>query len=442
VTKAGLRPLVEKRPRRTIAFIVFVLAFVVRALWTLRVQSPFGAVYSDMGGYVSRADMLLNGVTPSEPRILALWPWGTHAVVALEFAVFGRHGATGIAYAHAVVGALVAPAATLLTARFVRSKAAIAIAGVVAALWHPHLVYSGFFSSELWFSTAMMLGALFFVRYCEGRGGALPVGLLFAFAFVNRPQIVLTALMIGGVLVLTWRRRASWRPRRGVVLLVLPFVLAAMFSSVRLHRLTGRVGLINLYEQAQRLFGETNVEKLEAAWKAPNGDDWTWWASPHTKQPVHPEHTVHIDGFIADPVKLSAIRAERLRGVPWTARVARTLDNVALLVVRNNTWPENDFRRVRFRAELQYVYRQLLTPLLLLGAVGLFCLRRHRAAALVVLANLATIIVTAAIYLGEARYRVPYDPLLIVVATVGGHALLTRTSRLIRARFTPRSSRP
>jgi hypothetical protein len=442
VTKARLRPLVEKRARRTIAFVVFVLAFVVRALWTLHVQSPLGAVYSDMGGYVSRAEMLLAGITPSEPRILALWPWGTHAVVALEFAMFGRHGATGIAYVHALVGALVAPAAALLTARFVRSKAAVAIAGVVVALWHPHVVYSGFFSSELWFSTAITLGSLLFVRHCEGRRGAFGAGLLFAFAFVNRPQIVLTAAMIGAVLVLGWRHRAAWRPRGGVVLLVLPFVLAAMFSSVRLYRLTGRVGLINLYEQAQRLFGETNVEKLEAAWKAPNGDDWTWWASPHTKQPVHPEHTIRIDGFIADPVKLSAIRAERLRGVPWTARVARTLDNVALLVVRNNTWPENDFRRVRFRAELQYVYRQLLTPLLLLCAVGLFCLRRHRAAALVVLANLATIIITAAIYLGEARYRVPYDPLVIVVATVGGHAVITRASRMIRERFTPRSSRP
>ncbi|NVL67855.1 hypothetical protein, partial [Escherichia coli] len=106
----------------------------------------------------------------------------------------------GIAYAHAIVGALVAPAASLLTARFVRSKAAVAIAGVVVALWHPHVVYAGFFSSELWFSTAITVGSLFFVRHCEGRRGAFGAfgaGLLFAFAFVNRPQIVLTAVMIG-----------------------------------------------------------------------------------------------------------------------------------------------------------------------------------------------------------------------------------------------------
>ena len=30
------------------------------------------------------------GTTPGEPRILALWPWGPHAIFALEFTIFGR----------------------------------------------------------------------------------------------------------------------------------------------------------------------------------------------------------------------------------------------------------------------------------------------------------------------------------------------------------------
>jgi hypothetical protein len=278
-----------------------------------------------------------------------------------------------------------------------------------------------------------MLGSLLFVRHCEGRSGATGAGLLFAFAFVNRPQVLLTVLIIGGVLVLGWHRRGRWGPRGSIVRLVLPFLLILAFSSIRLYRLSGRIGMINLYEQAQRLFGETDVEKLDASWKAPNGEAWTWWASPHTKQPVHREHTVHIAGFIADPVKLSEIRERRLRGVPWTARAMRTLDNVALLVVRNSTWPEYDFRRVRFRAQLQLWYRQLLVPLLGLAFVGLFYLRRHRAAALVVYANLGTIIFVAAVYLGEARYRVPYDPFLIVLAAVGGTAVASGVRERVRA---------
>ena len=116
------RPLVGVRARRVIALVTFLLAFAVRAYWVLRVQSPLAAVYSDMGGYVSRAEMLIKGITPGEPRILALWPWGPHAIFALEFTIFGRQGAVGIGLTHAFIGALTAPCAALLTARFVPSR--------------------------------------------------------------------------------------------------------------------------------------------------------------------------------------------------------------------------------------------------------------------------------------------------------------------------------
>jgi hypothetical protein len=431
------KPLVSARARRATALGVFLLAFAVRAYWTLRVQSPLGAVYSDMGGYVSRAEMLLAGTTPGEPRVLALWPWGPHAIFALEFAVFGRQGAVGIGLVHAFVGAVAAPCAAMLTARFVKSRLAVVTAGVTVALWHPHIVYSGFFSSEIWFSTAIILGSLLFVRYCERRSpsvtAALPIGVVLAIAFAVRPQAVMTAGMIGGILALGWLLRTRWRQRVSIFGLLIPLALTAVFSSVRLYRLSGRIGLINLYEQAQRLFGETSVGKLDAAWTAPNGERWTWWASPHTKQPLKREDIVHIDGFIADPEKLAAIRKRRLQGVSMTARIARTADNVALLVVRNLPWPEDEqAKKVPWRAKLQRIFGHALAPVLALGAIGLFFLGRHRVAALVVYANLATIIFVAAVYLGEARYRAPYDPILIVVATVGLHAMVSRLWVLLR----------
>jgi hypothetical protein len=431
-------PLVGKRARRVTALAVFVLAFAVRVYWTLRVQSPLGAVYSDMGGYVSRAEMLLAGRTPGDPRVLALWPWGPHAIFALEFAVFGRDGATGIGITHAFVGALAAPCASLLTARFVRSRLAVVTAGVVVALWHPHIIFSGYFSSELWFSTAITLGSLLFVQYCELRSArvkaAIPIGILLAIAFVVRPQAVMTAGMIGGVLALGWLLRTRWRQRVSMLGLLVPLALTAAFSSVRLYRLSGRIGLINLYEQAQRLFGETSVGKLDASWIAPNGERWTWWASPHTKQPLKPGDTVHIDGFIADPEKLSAIRKRRLEGVPMTARIARMADNVALLVAHNLPWPEDEqAKKVPFRQRLQRIFGHALAPVVALCVLGLFFLQRHRVAALVIYANIATIIFVAAVYLGEARYRIPYDPIMIVVATVGLHAVVSRLFRLINA---------
>ncbi|MBX3190542.1 MAG: hypothetical protein KF819_26310 [Labilithrix sp.] len=431
----GQRPLVPSGARRSIALAVFFLAFTVRAIWAIRVQSPLTAVYSDMGGYVSRAEMLLSGFTPNEPRVLVLWPWGTHAIVALEIALLGRKSAIAIGIVHAIAGAIAAPCAALITARFVRSPYWVWAAGVVVALWHPHVVYSGFFSSEIWFSSAIALGSLCLIRHCERRSGAVVAGLLLGLSFCVRPQILLTVAMLVTVFAVAWLRRATWRPRGGALALAiffLPLAAAMTFSSVRFHRLTGRFGLIAAYEPAQRLFGETNVGKIEASWIAPNGDRWGYWFSPHTKQPLKPEHVVHIDGFICDPEKIAAIRAERLRGVPLRARIGRMVDNVELLALRNVPWPEDDFRRVPFRARLQRVYAEILLVVIALAAVGLASLRRHRAAGVILGVHLVTIVGVAAIYLGEARYRVPYDPLIIVVATIGASALAERGRALVR----------
>ena len=49
-------------------------AFVVRLAWALRVQSPLTAVYSDMGGYVDRAEWLIAGTIPSNRGALTFYP--------------------------------------------------------------------------------------------------------------------------------------------------------------------------------------------------------------------------------------------------------------------------------------------------------------------------------------------------------------------------------
>jgi hypothetical protein len=407
----------------------FVVAFAVRAYWTLRVQSPLTAVYSDMGGYVSRAEALLAGTTPAEPRILLMWPWGTHAIVALELAMFGRRDAFTIGLLHAFAGAVAAPCAALLTARFVPSRLAVVVAGLLVAVWHPHVTFSGFFSSEIWFSSAVMLLTLLLVRRFEGRAGAIGAGICLAVAFAVRPQILMTCGMVGAVVVFGWLRHPVTRPRGGVMRLVVPLVvpllLAMGASSYRFYKLTGgQYGLIASNEAAQRLFGETSVGKIDATWIAPNGSQWSWWVSPSTKQPVKPEDSIFIQGFVYDTKLLAAVRKERLRGVTTAARLRRMADNVALLAVRNLPWPENDFRRFPFRHRLQLQFATALLPVLAFCAIGLFLLHRHRIAGLIVVAHLVTIVIVAAIYLGEARYRVPYDPLIIVVATVGAHGAL------------------
>lgn len=415
------RPLVRPRDLRAVGLFAFALAFAVRAAWGLRVQRPLDALYADMGGYVLRAELLLAGKTPAEPRMLVLWPWGTHAIVAGEIVLFGRHANTAFALCHALVGAIVAPCAAGLTARFVRSRRAALLAGVATALWHPHVVYTGYVSSEIWFTTALVVVTLFAVRVSERRRvvDALVAGVALAVAFVVRPQVLLTvAIVAAGLVVARLRgRRAPLAPRAAALVLV-PFALAIAGSAVRYRRLTGRFGLIAASEPVQRLFGETDVAKIESTWTAPNGDRWAWWYNPPTKKPVVARNTERFEGFIADPVILARIRAKRLAGVTLGGRVARAADNVALLALRNVPWPEED-RKIAWRRALQRGYARALLVVLAYAALGVLVLRRHPFAALLVRAQLATIVLVGALYLGEARYRVPYDPFLIVCAVAG-----------------------
>jgi hypothetical protein len=202
-------------------------------------------------------------------------------------------------------------------------------------------------------------------------------------------------------------------------------------SSVRFHRLTGRWGLIAASDSVQRLFGATDVAKLESTWTAPNGDRWTWWYNPTTKGIATPATTERFEGFIADPEIIASIQKRRLERVGIGARIRRSIDNVRLLV-DDIPWPEKD-NRVRMRRILLRSYRSAVFVVLGLALFGLWPLRKHAVAGLLVSAQLATIVIVAALYLGEARYRAPYDPLVITVAVVGSWTLAGSVARRLRA---------
>ncbi len=152
------------RAPRWIVYGSFAIAFAVRLAWALKVQSPLDSVYSDMHGYVERAEWLLAHTTPAEPRILTAYPPGTHCILALEFLVFGRNARLAIAIVHSLVGAVPAACIAALTPRLVPSRAAAALVGLLTAFWYPQVCFVGFFSTEVWFSAAIAVHACLFAR--------------------------------------------------------------------------------------------------------------------------------------------------------------------------------------------------------------------------------------------------------------------------------------
>lgn len=430
------------------AVVVFVVAFVVRFAWVLEVQSPHAAVYSDMAGYLARADEVLGLAPITDPRIHAFYPFGTHYLVAGELALLGRHSVIGLAIAHAFVGAVPPAVVVLLAARLGSRRSIVLLAGLLAALWQPQVAYAGFFMSELWFSASIALASLFFVRAFEARrdgwGSILLAGLFAAGAFVIRPQVLLTFALValfgalGFVRVRGGRVRRSGLARRAA-LVVVPVAIAMGLSSLRLHRLSGRFGLVSENGPLMRLFGETNVGRVEASWTTPDGSRYFAWYAAGLKKPYTEETTFRFEGYVGDPDILDGERRARLATTPLGARVARAWRNLTSLVWRSFPFPEADFHASKPRLELSRVFRKTLYALLALVPVGVSATVRRGPAAVVVVANLATVALLPMMFYAEARYRVPYDPFVIVAAAAGAEVIL-RWLQAQRRRLQPTSS--
>jgi hypothetical protein len=426
------------RPPRGVAVVavgVFLLAFAVRLAWILRVQSPLDAVYSDMGGYVDRAEALLAHKMPADPRVLSIYPPGTHSILALEFLVLGRDSRQAIAIAHALVGAVAAPCMAVLTVRLVPSLAAATLVGMLVALWYPHVAFTAFFLSEVWFSAAISLHAWLSIRDWRRPPAQLAVGLTAAIAFCIRPQFLMTwGLELGARgLRLAWRRGVGDAVRR-LAWFVVPLALTIAVTSVRFHRLSGHWGLI-AESAGNRLWADTDVCQINSTWVTPTGETWSYWFSPPSKPARKPSDSVHFNGFIVDPVILDGIRRERLRGVSWRQRLERKVGNMTLLVAGNLPWPESNYRDPPWRAMLQRSFADaLLFGVIPLSVLGLVLGRRNRTM-LIVAANLATVVVAAALFFGEARYNVPYAPFALLLAVVGLYEVLDRSWRFLRRRL-------
>ena len=416
-----------------IALASFVVAFAVRLYWVLHVQSPLDAEYSDMGGYVARAEGLLARFVPEDPRLLTVYPFGTHGILALEFLTLGRHSGRAIAVAHALVGAVPAACIPFLMVRLVPRRWAAALAGGLVALWYPQVCFTGFFLSEIWFSAAIALHACFVAYDVRRKSGQLCAGVLASIAFFVRPQFLLTWLFeMGGRTLVLLRRRGVLGTVRGVAWLTLPMALTLAACSVRLHALAGHWGIIADNGNINKVWAETDICKLEAHWQTPSGGEFNYWFSPPSKQPCPDSRGVKFTGFIGDAKILDGIRAKRLRGVPWWQRVARMASNVDLLIDRNLPWPESNYRDPPWRGVLQVQFAAALKFVVLpLCALGLL-LGPRNATLRILAANLLTAVIAAAIYFGEARYHVPYDPFAIVLAVTGAHEVLGRGLRAAR----------
>src|SRR5919107_5820362 len=154
---SSLREMMENRWDR-IALVSILTGAIVRIVWGLVLHPPFDHLYSDMGGYVGRAQQLATGA--GLQRYDAFFPPGTHVLLAAPMTLFGTERA-GL-WAGAVLWCALSAAIPLFAwrlARLLLTPAAAALTALFCALWPLYITYGGYFTSETP-SLALLLASL------------------------------------------------------------------------------------------------------------------------------------------------------------------------------------------------------------------------------------------------------------------------------------------
>ena len=397
--------MIENRWDR-VALVSILVGAIVRIIWGLVIHPPLDHIYSDMGGYVERAQRLATGA--GLQRFDAFFPPGTHMLLAAPMTLFGTERA-GL-WAGAVLWCALSAAIPLFAwrlARLLLTPAAAALTALFCALWPLYITYGGYFTSEIP-SLAFLLASLWAgyraVRLSGWQAGwlGLTAGLLGGVAVANRPQLILNLAVLAVPLLFRLRRQAL--ALAGIVAgSALILAGTALYNSAAAGKPTG------LSENAGLNFwiGQCDVHDVTTVDPARN-ITFTFgnpvWAQLGRGGSYYFEgYLVWDQGFFYE-MGLKCIEREGLGHVRVLAR------NVLNMSATTIPWPQvnEDGQRVVVRASnLAY---SLLLPLVVIDSV--FVRRRASGRSpgeTVMLLQLACVLVVAIFFFGDPRVRSSYD---------------------------------
>jgi hypothetical protein len=128
--------------------VVVLAAFAVRVHWNLLVHPLGDYVSSDMRGYVSRADQMLDRFgDPIEYH--AFFPYGTHFLLALLKLVFGRENYDAIGIVYALLGTIMVGYGYRIAERVSSYRWVPPLLGAMLVFYYPLISLGGYTLSEI-----------------------------------------------------------------------------------------------------------------------------------------------------------------------------------------------------------------------------------------------------------------------------------------------------
>lgn len=438
----------EERPwhRPDVRFLwaLTVLALISRLLWVLWVHPPGDYVYSDMARYVERAQALAAHGFRLGIRNLAWQAYGTHYLLSIPLALFGREAFVQAGVVWALLGAGAVPIGYLLACRVLSRRWMTYVAGVALLGWYPNLSTTGYFLSEppfLFFQLCSTWALV--VAFQEGRRPLL-AGTTGAIAFMVRPQAAVFYVLVLGVWLVNRRRLPHVRvPQLAKV--AIPLLLALGFSLFRFHAHTGYWGGVaenanmnltagrchNIVTQAFRTEGlrrRSDARKTTRDGRRVSLPGYRVLARkipddhPLGLRPALGGESIKIVGYIGDPEIHRELRRRCYETTGLWGQVRYSVVNLMLQWFVGSQWPDMERGRKKFlppSERFKYVYQQVVWFPSLVGLVLVLVRVRRRPGPALLALQLLTSMFIAATFFGTIRLRTPYDPYAILLAIEG-----------------------
>jgi hypothetical protein len=419
--------------RHRALLLVTLLALAVRLYWNMRVHPPLDYAYSDMGGYVGRANTMLDA--PFLPRAdFTLFPYGTHVYIFLVKWVFGRNNGAAIGIAFALLGAL-AVAFTYATAeRFSKRRWVHFLTGLGLIFYYPWISLGGYTLSEIPFTVGVAASTFYGLRLAdEGRPrDAWLLGLAYGLGATARPQILVSGMLL--VLLFVVRRTVFRNFTRGLwVRVAVPLALILAVSSVRLYWHTsnrwkgGAIGLVSTNGPLNFAFGRCHAAGIESYAKdgrgffgPPSFGALRGYGKEHpdalfTLDPAMGE-TVKFQGHMWDAAPLYEVARKCVEKTGYVRQIKYAVTHVVLLWGYNFIWPDQG-QKPQFRQPMMIWCGAHTIVLMPPAVIALLLAFRKRRARLMLLAlHVWAVIVVAMLYFGDTRYRAPYDGIILILA--------------------------
>jgi len=392
-----------------VALASVLIGIVARVVWGLAIHPPVDYIYSDIAGYVERAQRLATGV--GLQRYDALFPPGTHVLLAAPMTSFGTERA-GL-WAGAVLWCALSAAIPFFAWRLTRlllTPAAAALTAAFCAFWPLYITYGAFFTSETP-SLAFLLASLWAGYRAVRLSGhqavwlGLVAGLLGGVAVANRPQLVLNLAVLAVPLLFRLRRQA-------LVLGGIVAGAAVILAGTVLHNSAAAGKLTGLSENAGLNFwiGQCDVHDVKTVDPVRNitfafgNPVWAQLGRGGTYYFEGP--LVWDQGFFYN----LGLRCIEKDGIGHARIIARNVLNMTATTV---PWPQvNDEEGQRGVVRASNLAYGFLLPLIVVYSV--FIIMRRRASGwssgeAIMLLQLACVLLVAIIFFGDPRLRSTYD---------------------------------